>query len=154
MNVMNVKPYVGIGLNERKLKVQTKDQLSTPTEIENVVPQGRAPSVSLFLIPISDISHIIYFSQGLFADDFNISVLSSYPHEASVYYRTLSTQSYMEFTQNSHIHLPKKRKTVSPRAFFFFYMANEFPHICASTCLLYTSPSPRDRTRSRMPSSA
>ena len=26
--------------------------------------------------------------------------------------------------------------------------------ICARTCLLYTSPSPRDRTRSRMPSSA
>ena len=25
---------------------------------------------------------------------------------------------------------------------------------CAGTCLLYTSPSPRDRTRSRMPSSA
>ena len=24
----------------------------------------------------------------------------------------------------------------------------------ATTCLLYTSPSPRDRTRSRMPSSA
>ena len=28
-------------------------------------------------------------------------------------------------------------------------------HACTSqTCLLYTSPSPRDRTRSRMPSSA
>ena len=26
--------------------------------------------------------------------------------------------------------------------------------VAASTCLLYTSPSPRDRTRSRMPSSA
>ena len=26
--------------------------------------------------------------------------------------------------------------------------------ILANTCLLYTSPSPRDRTRSRMPSSA
>ena len=26
--------------------------------------------------------------------------------------------------------------------------------IAATTCLLYTSPSPRDRTRSRMPSSA
>ena len=26
--------------------------------------------------------------------------------------------------------------------------------ISASACLLYTSPSPRDRTRSRMPSSA
>ena len=25
---------------------------------------------------------------------------------------------------------------------------------CIGTCLLYTSPSPRDRTRSRMPSSA
>ena len=25
---------------------------------------------------------------------------------------------------------------------------------CVKTCLLYTSPSPRDRTRSRMPSSA
>ena len=27
-------------------------------------------------------------------------------------------------------------------------------HFCINTCLLYTSPSPRDRTRSRMPSSA
>ena len=27
-------------------------------------------------------------------------------------------------------------------------------HIVIKTCLLYTSPSPRDRTRSRMPSSA
>ena len=26
--------------------------------------------------------------------------------------------------------------------------------VCGGTCLLYTSPSPRDRTRSRMPSSA
>src|SRR5665811_1367486 len=24
-------------------------------------------------------------------------------------------------------------------------------HLCVKTCLLYTSPSPRDRTRSRMP---
>ena len=29
-----------------------------------------------------------------------------------------------------------------------------FPRKEASPCLLYTSPSPRDRTRSRMPSSA
>ena len=28
------------------------------------------------------------------------------------------------------------------------------PSACEQTCLLYTSPSPRDRTRSRMPSSA
>ena len=28
------------------------------------------------------------------------------------------------------------------------------PAVCCRACLLYTSPSPRDRTRSRMPSSA
>ena len=32
------------------------------------------------------------------------------------------------------------------------YRITEYPDII--TCLLYTSPSPRDRTRSRMPSSA
>ena len=31
---------------------------------------------------------------------------------------------------------------------------NYFTWIGQATCLLYTSPSPRDRTRSRMPSSA
>ena len=31
---------------------------------------------------------------------------------------------------------------------------NENLDVVPSTCLLYTSPSPRDRTRSRMPSSA
>ena len=31
---------------------------------------------------------------------------------------------------------------------------DEDKHFPVDTCLLYTSPSPRDRTRSRMPSSA
>ena len=36
-----------------------------------------------------------------------------------------------------------------------FYPARiPFPLVHVDTCLLYTSPSPRDRTRSRMPSSA
>ena len=35
-----------------------------------------------------------------------------------------------------------------------FSRVNNFAHVNYSTCLLYTSPSPRDRTRSRMPSSA
>ena len=39
------------------------------------------------------------------------------------------------------------------------YLINSWPNkrklkIIVLTCLLYTSPSPRDRTRSRMPSSA
>ena len=33
-------------------------------------------------------------------------------------------------------------------------MGKSSVHRVLSTCLLYTSPSPRDRTRSRMPSSA
>ena len=34
-------------------------------------------------------------------------------------------------------------------------LANQiFPNSISISCLLYTSPSPRDRTRSRMPSSA
>ena len=33
-------------------------------------------------------------------------------------------------------------------------MSNEICYALSYACLLYTSPSPRDRTRSRMPSSA
>ena len=32
--------------------------------------------------------------------------------------------------------------------------STDIPHTTSKDCLLYTSPSPRDRTRSRMPSSA
>ena len=35
-----------------------------------------------------------------------------------------------------------------------FFATNKTTLTTASSCLLYTSPSPRDRTRSRMPSSA
>ena len=34
------------------------------------------------------------------------------------------------------------------------YFVNQYGDRVLATCLLYTSPSPRDRTRSRMPSSA
>ena len=37
-----------------------------------------------------------------------------------------------------------------PAVYYTFNQSNEI--VCS--CLLYTSPSPRDRTRSRMPSSA
>ena len=33
-------------------------------------------------------------------------------------------------------------------------LCDQFDLIAGTSCLLYTSPSPRDRTRSRMPSSA
>jgi len=61
--------------------------------------------------------------------------------------------------------------TVADSSLYYFFpsiMVNQFAHVvmgftgsnsdqyaaCYYTCLLYTSPSPRDRTRSRMPSSA
>ena len=34
------------------------------------------------------------------------------------------------------------------------HLVDENDHPASNSCLLYTSPSPRDRTRSRMPSSA
>ena len=34
------------------------------------------------------------------------------------------------------------------------WLQQQFGHLQAQTCLLYTSPSPRDRQKSRMPSSA
>ena len=35
-----------------------------------------------------------------------------------------------------------------------YFPTSEFDEFLSQSCLLYTSPSPRDRTRSRMPSSA
>ena len=52
-------------------------------------------------------------------------------------------------------HIPlymKLLKDHQPQAKFIFEAGNNWGNI--NTCLLYTSPSPRDRTRSRMPSSA
>ena len=42
----------------------------------------------------------------------------------------------------------------SSAEFDYVILLNVFHHILVQDCLLYTSPSPRDRQRSRMPSSA
>ena len=59
----------------------------------------------------------------------------------------------LELCQNYIAQIEKHEKDVKAWAFFdkklLIQKAEE-----ADTCLLYTSPSPRDRTRSRMPSSA
>ena len=47
----------------------------------------------------------------------------------------------------------KVTKDYGAQVHAFVLMPNHY-HLLMSTCLLYTSPSPRDRTRSRMPSSA
>ena len=53
---------------------------------------------------------------------------------------------------------PKKGKEVSERLYTIFFETNnlikKFKPEVLYVCLLYTSPSPRDRISSRMPSSA
>ena len=64
-----------------------------------------------------------------------------------------------ELTEEDKVTVQRARKV---QRFFSqpFYVAKQFTGVdgvtvpIADTCLLYTSPSPRDRTRSRMPSSA
>ena len=48
----------------------------------------------------------------------------------------------------------KKKSSIYGHTYFMNEPLTTFPTISISICLLYTSPSPRDRTRSRMPSSA
>ena len=50
-------------------------------------------------------------------------------------------------------HLPFQ-KSSAPEVFCHFLLQNVLRATTACTCLLYTSPSPRDATLSRMPSSA
>ena len=59
-----------------------------------------------------------------------------------------------------NLHLPQKFKTVYDGFDLYNQQRDQARHciglqtLLDITCLLYTSPSPRDRTRSRMPSSA
>ena len=64
-----------------------------------------------------------------------------------------------EFTlpdQNGEMHSLKDYR--GKKVILYFYPRDNTPgctkQACGYSCLLYTSPSPRDRTRSRMPSSA
>ena len=109
---------------------------------------------------------------NLFMRRLEETAMDTYAGEKPLYYRRYVDDSFLIFERSSHV-LP-----------FFEHMNNQHPNIkftkeeengeyfafldikirkennCFTTstyykpCLLYTSPSPRDRTRSRMPSSA
>ena len=67
---------------------------------------------------------------------------------STIFFATL----YLPLNANSKVlkigAIPDQNQEVLDKRF------NLFAKELAKTCLLYTSPSPRDRTRSRMPSSA
>ena len=50
--------------------------------------------------------------------------------------------------------LKSRNMADSKRTYLHIYRYTDGNYYLTYTCLLYTSPSPRDRTRSRMPSSA
>ena len=62
------------------------------------------------------------------------------------YFHRLLTKKSFLYTEMLHVNAVLKGNTDK----LLKYHADEHP----LACLLYTSPSPRDRTRSRMPSSA
>ena len=55
------------------------------------------------------------------------------------------TQEEIDKMKNTAVHITTNEGTM---------LIELYPEDAPNTCLLYTSPSPRDRTRSRMPSSA
>ena len=70
-------------------------------------------------------------------------------------------QLYIKTPEMMHLHLPADHEKLPWTHVFGLFLLN-INYWCANqtvmqrslACLLYTSPSPRDRTRSRMPSSA
>ena len=61
---------------------------------------------------------------------------------------------YIDGTWKNPVIKPNEHILLNPAAKIFHYGQSIFEGMKAYNCLLYTSPSPRDRTRSRMPSSA
>ena len=52
------------------------------------------------------------------------------------------------------VHYVRDNETITHKPIRQLYGSDRYPDLLFIDCLLYTSPSPRDRTRSRMPSSA
>ena len=69
-------------------------------------------------------------------------------------------EEILSFWNNNSVFDKSIADPLRPENFTFYEgppSANGMPgihHVIARTCLLYTSPSPRDRQKSRMPSSA
>ena len=69
------------------------------------------------------------------------------------YFKSNNIKNQKTFAEEIALSLKHEPRAISPKYFYDNPGSKLFDRIC-KLCLLYTSPSPRDRTRSRMPSSA
>ena len=83
-----------------------------------------------------------------------ILIFSMHPEEQyAVRAIRAGASGYLSKESSSELLLPAIRKVAAGGVYISAKVA-ELMAVDFSSCLLYTSPSPRDRTRSRMPSSA
>ena len=148
-------------LLDRKFAVQYNGAMSSTRPIKTGVPQGGLLSPLLFNVLMSDLPVEDGIQMSLYADD--IAIFASGCRPAEVAERIQGqldsiTRWTVEWGQTLN---PEKSK-----AMYFTNETNHAPpnlhiHNCnlefvqqQRYCLLYTSPSPRDKRQSRMPSSA
>ena len=91
-------------------------------------------------------SQTIEYSKKLGATDVNVEVVHSISETVNLRNKQLDESNRSDsFAIGITTYINKKKSTIS---------SSNLSKDNIKICLLYTSPSPRDRTRSRMPSSA
>ena len=88
-----------------------------------------------------------YFGEGRTWGDLQLNILARFHNGTASFSDEINSQGSKEVVTL----LPSD---VSPENTWYVATRVRGSFMFPSTCLLYTSPSPRDRTRSRMPSSA
>ena len=124
-------------LNSRMQSVKLKNIMSNENLITCGVPQGSILRSVLFIIFINDFPNCSnFFAFTLFADDSTLSC-------------KIPKEQLNEFHHNINNNLTAVHDWLKCNCMLLDYEKTK-----CMFCLLYTSPSPRDKRQSRMPSSA
>ena len=104
-----------------------------------------SPKVKRALISVSNKMGVVDFAKGLV--DAGVEIYSTGGTRRHLEQAGIPVIDVAEYTKFPEM-MDGRVKTLHPKIFAGVLARRN------NTCLLYTSPSPRDRTRSRMPSSA